>query len=150
MPDRMRWEPQWVREERAERKREEARLRNARLLRQKPDAIVEIYPSIRIKLWETGFYDEAGRQRVAYAFYDKGWGRAPVFVGDDFHVTSDLCDRRDAKLAAAALANFIVTGRGDVEDDYFKRYTRSQIEWMEARAETLQVDVLNFEEKVSG
>lgn len=103
---------------------------------------------IELEMWELREVSGAPIPRAvsAYRLHDRGWrGRGmPVFVGEDFESPLDTPWRRKA----LELLGFLTLKEGDVEDEFFDRYTARQLRWRDERAEDLQVEVVVAEEEL--
>lgn len=92
-----------------------------------------------------------GRNRVvlSYVLHDYDWeggeGRH-LFVGDDYRPSPMHPMAGDASIAE--LLAFLATGAGDVEADYFLRYTDTQVNWRDShRREWLATIAMEMEER---
>lgn len=79
-----------------------------------------------VGLAPTGGTGEFGKVQMAY--YLRKPNGATIFEGQDFYPSPMYaCDGPEA---AADLLSFLTVRPGDVEDDYFKDYTRRQKLWL--------------------
>ncbi len=81
-------------------------------------------PEYNVKLYLT----HIGSDKV---HYDMFYNDKLLFTGDDYR-PSPTYPGQDSIQAAVALLDFFVLQVGDVERDYFAKYTPEQIEWRES------------------
>lgn len=81
-------------------------------------------PEYNVKL----YLIHIGSDRVQYYMF---WKDKPLFQGKDYR-PSPLYSGQDSIEAIVALLDFFVLQEGDVEREYFDKYTPEQIEWRES------------------
>lgn len=87
-----------------------------------------------------------GRDYLAYTFYD---GDELIFEGDEYS-PSPLCKDYTSDQSVFGLLPFLAVIPGDLEPEYFEKYTPRQMEWAASgAAEELGYLVSDFEEKES-
>jgi hypothetical protein len=89
----------------------------------------------RLELYELGepsLRREDGKTPIGYRFYHDD---QLVFEGDDIAVPAG--QTLDGDQTVRGVLGFVALGPGDVEADYFARYTPAQLAWRDQHAEDL-------------
>src|SRR4051812_567930 len=107
----------------------------------------EIMKKDILKIWKRQGYRLTlyylGGERIGYRFTDNG---KLIFEGKDSRPSPMY--GIDSLESVYALLSFLSLRPGDTDSDYFKSYTKDQLQWCESyRAETLSLLVNDFEEK---
>lgn len=94
-----------------------------------------------LAMWKHSYRD--GRTYIRYKLWDSG---RLIFRGTDYSPSPMHCI--DGDLSVAGLLAFLSVGKGDTDSDYFREYTRAQIEWRDsARREELSYLQFEMEER---
>ena len=88
----------------------------------------------RLELHETSRVHFGEPTPIGYRLYHHG---QLIFEGDDIAVPEG--ESLDGDQTVRAVLEFLSQRRGDVEADYFARYTPAQLAWRDQHAEDLQV-----------
>jgi hypothetical protein len=92
-------------------------------------------------LFQTGRRESTGQEILRYVFKD---GRKTIFEGSDFGCSP--ARPIDSVGAVYDLLGFLSLGKGDTDSEYFKDYTKEQIEWRDSqRREELSIMVYDHE-----
>ena len=89
----------------------------------------------RLILWETGRRDDMGKTILAYRLLTPE-GKA-IFEGADYCVGMATCI--DSDEAVRGILSFLTLRPGDVDSDYFEKYTDAQRAWRDEHAEHLSL-----------
>ena len=96
----------------------------------------------RLEVWDLGlkWTEYSGTRAVfGYRLYSND---ALIFEGVDLSGPRGMaCER-----AACEVMCFLTLRPGDVEDDYFEKYTPDQLDWRDTYAEAMGLDVLEMME----
>lgn len=89
----------------------------------------------RFVIYDANVTDRYGKNVLGYYFFDKDG--SVLFHGEDFacspmtSIDSDDCCR--------SLLGFLTLGEYDIEEEYFKDYTKAQLDFRDANAENLSL-----------
>jgi len=100
--------------------------------------------SFRLELFDTGRV-EGGRPRLAYRFCDGRMGKRPIFEGEDFSLSPVDATQSDA--VVASLLIFLSLQPADVGAEYFERFSKRQMEWVEGYADELALLAFELRER---
>jgi len=89
----------------------------------------------RLQMWDTGRQDSYGKTRIRYKFSAPD-GKV-LFEGDDFR--SSPMHGIDSDEAVRALLGFLTLRPGDTDEEYFKDYTKEQMDFAEQHGENLSM-----------
>lgn len=95
---------------------------------------------MELYLFHTGKQDHAGRDILAYRFYD---GPYTIFEGMDF--SNSPLNALDSPETISAMLSFLSLEEGDTDAEYFEDYSSDQLEWRDARAEDLKNSMYDFQ-----
>lgn len=89
-----------------------------------------------LKLWLTDHFDDRNRRYTGYEFKNpKG---KVIFKAEDY--SSSPMSAYDSDEAVRGLIGFLTLRPGDTDDDYFKKYNKTQMDFANSRdAEELQM-----------
>lgn len=111
--------------------------------KREPDRRQQVGPML-VNMWKIGT-DRDGKDLIAYQLYDSDWHDNPVFEGNDFHSPNGY----SMEESALSLLGFLTLKEGDTDSEYFEQYTPEQIKWRDERAEQMQIEVMEAEEKLA-
>jgi hypothetical protein len=98
-----------------------------------------------LKLWDTYKRDSYGKNILQYEFKD---GKKVIFSGNDFACSP--MHSIDSLNTIYSLLGFFTVDKHDTDEDFFKHYTKEQIEWRDSeRREELNTMVYEWEEKAN-
>jgi hypothetical protein len=89
----------------------------------------------RLQMWDTGRQDSYGKSRIRYKFSSSD-GKV-LFEGDDFR--SSPMHGIDSDEAVRALLGFLTLKPGDTDAEYFKDYTKEQMDFAQTHGENLSM-----------
>jgi hypothetical protein len=95
---------------------------------------------MELYLFHAGKQDHAGRDILAYRFYD---GPYTIFEGMDF--SNSPLNALDSPETISAMLSFLSLEEGDTDAEYFEDYSSDQLEWRDARAEDLKNSMYDFQ-----
>jgi hypothetical protein len=93
----------------------------------------------RLELHETDRPHFGGATPIGYRFYHHG---ELIFEGENIAVPDG--ESLDSDQTVRAVLNFLSQQPGDVEPDYFRRYTPSQLAWRDQHARDLGLLLLEW------
>lgn len=96
-------------------------------------------PVFTLVMWDAHARDERGQTVIGYRLSDNYVGT--IFEGEDFAGSPMHADDSDS--AVAALMGFLTLRPGDTDEDYFAKYTDSQLGFAYSHAERLACEVEN-------
>lgn len=95
----------------------------------------------KLAMYDTHKRDRRGQTNIAYKLWDNG-----KLIFDDSDFSCSPMYANDSDESVSCLLGFLSLKDGDIDDEYFARYTPAQIAWRDERAEELALEVLWMEE----